>query len=367
MEGAIPIEGKVVGVNKGGLEVEVAGTRAFCPASQIEDRYVEDTSVYVGQTLRFVVTEIKDRGAVLSRRRLIESEKAEAREALVGRLEVGAVLSGRVTQIRDFGAFVDLGGIDGLLPRAELSHDRVRPEDVVSVGDVARVKVLAIEERDGKTRITLSLKALSADPWDGIAAVAPLGKVVAGRVTRIADFGVFIRLAEGVEGLLHVSELGGSSLEAFEVGAQVLAVVKSIDRDRRRISLTPAPEGAELGAAGLSSGPVVGSVVDATVDKVEHFGVFVQVDGTRGRIGRGLIPNAELGLERGVDLRKEMPPGTKVRAKVLETGEGRLRLSIKAARADQERAEFDGYRESHGAPKSMGTLGELLKKKLEGQ
>jgi len=368
-EQGIPVEGKVVGVNKGGLDVEVAGVRAFCPASQIEDRFVEDTSSYVGQTLKFIVTAVEDRGAVLSRRRILAAEKAEAREALLSHLAVGAILTGRVTQIRDFGAFVDLGGIDGLLPRAELSHDHVRPDDVVAVGDVVEVKVLSIEERDGKSRISLSLKALATDPWDGIAAIAPLGKVVAGQVSRLADFGAFVRLATGVEGLMHISELGAGVShpdEVLEIGSQVLAVVKSIDQKRRRIALVPAEEGAEIGAAGLSAGPIVGSVVDATVDKVERFGVFVQITGVRGRIGRGLIPNAELGVERGVDVRKAFPAGKTVRAKVLETGEGRLRLSISAAIADVERAEFDGFKEAHGAPSSMGTLGDLLKKKLEG-
>ncbi len=364
LEGGIPVEGKVTGFNKGGLEVEVAGARAFCPASQVEDRYVEDLSAYVGRTLQFIVTEIKDRDAVLSRRRLLAAEKLEASKALVSRLSVGAVLSGRVTQIRDFGAFVDLGGLDGLLPRAELSHDRVAPGDVVTVGDVVEVKVLSIEERDDKTRITLSLKALSADPWDGVAVIAPLGRVVAGRVTRHAEFGVFVRLAEGVEGLLHISEIAGNEEvgEAYPAGEQVMVVVKSFDKQRRRISLVPAAPGAELGAAGLSTGPVVGAVIDAKVESVEHFGVFVQVDGLPGRVGRGLVPNAELGVERGVDVRKAFPGGKAVRAKVLETGQGKLRLSISAAVADIERAEFDGYREQHAPPKSMGTFGDLLKK-----
>lgn len=368
LEQRVPIEGKVVAINKGGAEVEVAGLRGFCPRSQLDRRFVEDLSTFVGQVLRFEVVEIKDRDVVLSRRRLMEREASEARQAIESKLEEGAVMRGRVTQVRDFGAFVDVGGVEGLIPMRELSHDRVqRAEDVVAVGDIVEVRVMKLERDGERLKITLSLKALAADPWQGVGAIAPVGRVVAGHVTRISDFGAFVRLAPGVEGLLHVSELGArvsNPADALEVGQQVLVVVKDVDASRRRISLALSEEGAKPGDEAKDIRPVLNAVVTATVEKHERFGVFVQVAGTQGRAGRGLVPNAELGLRPGADVRKDLPIGSEVRAKVIDATEGRLRLSVRAAHDDAERAEFDSYRSSQASKGGMGTLGDLLKKKL---
>lgn len=364
----LPVEGTITGINKGGAEVMVAGQRGFCPFSQLDTRFVEDPSSFVGQTLSFLVAELKDGDVVLSRRRQLEREAEAAREQVLRRLREGAILQGRITNVRDFGAFVDLGGIEGLIPIRELSHDRVqRPEDVVAVGDVVSVKVTRIEEDGGRTKISLSLKALAADPWDGITAIAPVGKVLAGQVTRLTDFGAFVRLAAGVEGLLHVSELGPrvrSPSEHLEVGQQLLVVVRDVDRARKRASLALAGEGAREGEAAVNPRPVQGAVVTATVEAVERFGLFVQIAGTTGRGGRGLVPNAEMGLPRGADVRRELPVGTEIRAKVIDATEGKMRLSIRAAREDAERAVYDSYRQSQASRGGMGTLGDLLKDKL---
>lgn len=368
LEQRVPIEGKVVAINKGGAEVEVAGLRGFCPRSQLDARFVEDLSTFVGQVLRFEVVEIKERDVVLSRRRLMEREASEARQAIQSKLEEGAVMRGRVTQVRDFGAFVDVGGIEGLIPMRELSHDRVqRAEDVVAVGDIVEVRVMKLERDGERLKITLSLKALAADPWQGVSAIAPVGRVVAGQVTRLTEFGAFVRLAAGVEGLLHVSELGArvsNPADALEIGQQLLLVVKDVDASRRRISLALSDEGASVGDQAKDLRPVLNAVVTATVEKHERFGVFVQVAGTQGRAGRGLVPNAELGLRAGADVRKDLPLGTEVRAKVIDATEGRLRLSVRAAHDDAERAEFDSYRSSQAAKGGMGTLGDLLRQKL---
>ncbi|MBX3276109.1 MAG: S1 RNA-binding domain-containing protein [Sandaracinaceae bacterium] len=367
-EQGVPVEGKVLAINKGGAEVEVAGARGFCPLSQLDRRYVEDPASYVGRSYSFLVTELKDRDVVLSRRQLLEREARQAREALYGKLQVGVTMSGRVTQIREFGAFVDLGGVEGLVPMRELSHDRVESaRDVLAVGDVVSAKITKVEPDGDRLKISLSLKALAADPWEGIEAVAPIGQVLAGQVTRITEFGAFVRLGPGVEGLLHVSELGARmthASEGAEVGQQVLVVARSIDPAKRRISLALAPPGAQVGAAGGARGPVYGAVVRATVEKHENFGVFAQIEGTRGRAGRALIPTSELGIARGADARKELPIGTVVSAKVVDATEGRTRLSIRAAHDDAERAVFDSYRQEQAPKGSMGTLGDLLRAKL---
>jgi small subunit ribosomal protein S1 len=279
-------------------------------------------------------------------------------------------MRGTVSALREFGAFVDLGGVEGLLPNSELSHERgVKAAELLSAGDVVEVQVREIRQGEVDKRgapaikITLSLKALARDPWDEVEALVPVGKVVRGTVTRLADFGAFVRLAPGLEGLLHVSELAGKPAHPsalLKLSQSLDVVVRAIDRGARRIALAPAPEGLALGAD--ASGPqlYVGAVVSGKVERVESYGVFVQLDGTSGRAGRGLIPNAELGTQRGADTRKLFPAGTKLSAKVLETGEGKLRLSIRALREDEERAEFDGYRASAGEAK-LGTLADLLK------
>lgn len=370
-ESQIAIEGKVSGVNKGGLEIDLGGTRAFCPTSQVDAHFVEDVNALVGQTLRFLVTEVKDGGksVVVSRRALLKREAAESAEKALSAVAAGAVLKGTVTAVRDFGAFVDLGGVEGLIPRSEIAHDRsVAVGDALKPGDVVEVQVREVKDAvpSGKRgeptkKITLSLKALTADPWAELDLV--VGRVVLGTVVRSTEFGRFVRIAAGVEGLVHVSELGRDF--KAEEGQEVRVIVKKIDRAAKKIGLVPAPDDAEVGStvAVASADIRVGSVVQGVVERIETYGIFVQVDGTKGRSGRGLVPNVELGVPRGTDLRKAFPEGTKVTAKVLETGEGKLRLSIKGAKDAEERADFEAAKGRSAAPRSLGTFADLLKGK----
>jgi small subunit ribosomal protein S1 len=372
--GRLPVEGKVTGINKGGLEVEVAGVRAFCPMSQADNTFVADAQQFVGRTLSFVITEFKEGGkrVVLSRRAVLEGEAKERSAQALAKVVVGAVLTGTVSAVRDFGAFIDLGGVEGLLPNSELSHDRgAKAGDVLNPGDGVEVQVREIKDATDKRgaaikKITLSLKSLSSDPWQSVASVAPVGRVVRGNVTRLADFGAFVRIASGIEGLLHISELGGKIThpsQAMQVGDSINVVIRAVDAASKKISLVPAAEDVAVGSQVSASSIGVGAIVNGTVDHVETFGVFMQIDGTRGRAGRGLIPNVELGTARGADNRKLFPVGAKLTAKVLETGDGKLRLSIRAVKDDEERADFDGYRAQSAASAKLGTLADLLNKK----
>ena len=373
----LPVEGKVTGINKGGLEVEVGPARAFCPMSQADNKFVEDPTVFLGQSLHFIVTDVRDGGksVVLSRRGLLEREAREASSKMIKELQKGSTVRGTITSVRDFGAFVDLGGIEGLIPVSEISHERgVSASQHVKPGDVVDVQVRDIKEvapqrpNDPTVKITLSLKALAADPWEQVDQHIAEGKVVVGRITRMADFGAFVRVAAGIEGLLHVSELTGA-LKGVAAGQEISVVVKSIDRGAKKVSLVPAPDGAAPGASVKPLSLAINSVVNATVEKIETYGLFVQVEGTKGRAGRGLIPNVELGVPRGTDLRKSFPEGTKLVAKVLEVGDGRLRLSVKAAKDAEERSQYEGFSTTGGAGKGasgMGTFGDLLSKKLAG-
>jgi small subunit ribosomal protein S1 len=372
LNGGVAVEGKVVAVNKGGLDVEIGGIRAFCPASQIDNRFVADTSEYVGKSFSFAITKLDGKNVVVSRRTLLEREAKESRERVLAGIEVGSTMKGKVTQTRDFGVFVDLGGIEGLIPMRELSHDRgIRAEEAVQIGDVVEVQVKNIEKKTDakgreKTEITLSLKALAKDPWENIEMVAPIGRVIAGQVTRTADFGAFVRLASGIEGLLHISELGTKvqkTEDVVQIGAALLVRVVSVDPVKKRVGLALASDGATAGGTEHGTRLIVGSIVKAVVEKVETYGVVVQISGSKGRSGRATIPNAETNTRPGADLRKDFPVGKEVSAKVLETSESRTRLSIKAALDDAERADFDTFRAGmKGA--GMGTFGDLLKAKI---
>ena len=373
--GRLAVEGKVTAVNKGGLEVDFAGVRGFCPMSQVDLRQTTDATPLVGRTLGFLVTEVRDetRGVVVSRRALLEREALIASEQRAREIEKGQTLRGTVTGVREFGAFVDLGGLEGLIPASEVSHERgARVSDAVTAGDIVDVQVKDIgtitDEATGSSRlrITLSLKALAPDPWDHLGDMVREGRVVTGTVTKRIDAGVFVRLAAGVEGLLHVSEIGGKDADAaraLKTGQTVMVVVRKIDAAARRLTLVPAPrdasEGSNVGEITLA----IGTKVTGRIERIETYGVFVQIDGTAGRSGRGLIPKNDLGLPRGADLRKHVAEGAVVTAKVVETGEGRLKLSVRALQDDEERAQFEGYQGSASVTRGLGTLGELLAKK----
>ncbi len=251
----LPVEGTVKEVIKGGLAVDVAGVRGFCPASQVDARFVEDLTPFVGQRLTFKITryEASPRGGnlVLNRRALVEEEQAKIAAVLRAKLVPGLVVAGKVVGFKPFGAFIDIGGMEGLLHVSELGHSRVaRPEDVLTLGQDVEVVVLKIEppevRTDGKRaneRISLSLKSMLADPWTTTAATLREGSIVSGKVTRLVDFGAFVEVAPGVEGLIHVSAMNtgkhvGHPREVLTVGQQVDAQVLVADHERRRLSLS---------------------------------------------------------------------------------------------------------------------------------
>jgi len=245
----VPVEGLVVSETKGGYEVQIAGLRAFCPGSQIDLRRGGERvegSTYVGRRFPFRVTRVEQdgRNVVVSRRALLEEEAAEAAARTMTQVRPGAVLDGIVGSIRDFGAFVDLGGVDGLLHISELAHARVRhPSEVLEIGQSVRVQVLRVEESGGKRQISLSLRALAADPWTTLAATLPAGSHTRGRVTRVEPYGAFVEVLPGVEGLVHISKLSldrrlSHARQAAEVGQEVEVTVLSVDVDARRLSLS---------------------------------------------------------------------------------------------------------------------------------
>jgi small subunit ribosomal protein S1 len=378
LDSKIPIEGVVTGQNKGGLEVDLGGLRGFVPTSQVDVRFVEDLAQFVGQKLKFRVTELRGGNAILSRRALLEEERAVQAKELRAKLTVGAQLDGVITSVRDFGAFVDLGGVEGLVHVSELSHTRVaHAQDAVKQGQKVKVQVLRIEKDEkGQERIGLSLRALEQDPWDAARSQIKEGQRLTGKVARLQPFGAFVELFPGVDGLVHVSALADRHIqhprEVVKEGESILVQVESIDDTSRRIALRKVNEGDPVEKPAAAGAPAaagskrlkVGDSVEATVDKVEAFGVFVNWDG-----GKGLIPNAELGTPRGSDNKKTMPVGTKVKAQIIEIDErGRYRLSRNSAERAAEGSDYRDYQREMNrklAPgKGFGTLGDLLRAKL---
>jgi len=246
----LPVEGRVTGAIKGGVEVQIAGQRAFCPASQIDIRFVEDLSEFVGQHLRFRITKFESGrrpNLVVSRRILLEEEQQALAAETRARIEEGAILNGTISSVKDYGAFVDLGGIEGMVHISELAYGHVKhPSEVVGEGQPVEVQVLRIEQTDNPKRpekISLSIRALARDPWRDAAERYPVGARVRGTVTRLQSFGAFVEIEPGLEGMVHVSELGAERRishpqEVIANGQEVEATVLGVDPEKRRISLS---------------------------------------------------------------------------------------------------------------------------------
>ena len=228
---------------KGGLSVEFEGVRGFIPASMLDTRFVRNTERFVGQEFDAKIKEVdaKENRFILSRREVVEAATAAARAEVFGKLAVGDVVTGKVARITSFGAFIDLGGVDGLVHLTELSHERnVSPKSVVTVGEEIEVKILDLNEEEG--RVSLSLKATTPGPWDSVEQKLAKGDVVEGTVKRLTDFGAFVEVLPGIDGLVHVSQISHKRIEnpkeALKVGQEVQVKVLEVNADAERVSLS---------------------------------------------------------------------------------------------------------------------------------
>ena len=228
---------------KGGLSVEFEGLRGFIPASMLDTRFVRNTERFVGQEFDAKIKEVdpKENRFILSRREVVEAATAAARAEVFGKLAVGDVVTGKVARITSFGAFIDLGGVDGLVHLTELSHERnVSPKSVVTVGEEIEVKVLDLNEEEG--RVSLSLKATTPGPWDGIEQKLAAGDVIEGTVKRLTDFGAFVEVLPGIDGLVHISQISHKRVEnpkdVLSVGQEVTVKVLEVNPANERVSLS---------------------------------------------------------------------------------------------------------------------------------
>ncbi|HLL01264.1 MAG TPA: S1 RNA-binding domain-containing protein [Myxococcaceae bacterium] len=388
----MPVEGMVLAVNKGGVEVAIGDVRAFCPISQLDIRFVEKPDQFIGEKLTFRVTEVRDRNVVLSRRSLLEDEQKKLAEQTRKTLAEGKVVKGKVTGVRDFGAFVDLGGVEGMIPVSEMSYQRVgHPNEVVKVGDEVEVEIIRLEAAQPnspdkgkqKERITLSMRARMEDPFKAALATIKEGDRLQGKVVRLQQFGAFVELRPGVDGLVHISALSDRRIahprDVVKEGETIWVAVEKIDTNEKRIGLrriseedaqrpveevraqAQAKDAAKAAEAAIPR-PKVGQVVTGKVDRIEPYGVFLVFPG-----GKGLIPAAETGTDRGTDLRKHYTLGQELKVAVVDIdASGKIRLSITAAERAEERAELDAWQKtqkpaSGGGAKGFGTFADLLK------
>ena len=245
-KGGIPVEGRVEAEIKGGFEIKLGGKRAFCPYSQMGFKDKKEPAAYVGRTLSFIITEYKNEGRdiLVSNRKIGESEYAASLGKLAAQITEGAVVSATVESIEKFGAFVNIMGFRALLPISEMSLDRVQNAgDIVEVGQELTVKVIHTDWKN--ERVSVSLKALMKDPWEGAGAKFPVGSKQTGKISRIAEFGVFVNIAPGIDGLVHISDLENVSAntnlrKVYKIGQEMSVVVEKINAMEKRLSLKPA-------------------------------------------------------------------------------------------------------------------------------
>src|SRR5216110_3534326 len=330
LETGAKIEGMITGKVKGGLTVMVKGIRAFLPGSLVDLRPVKDTTPYEAKQLEFKVIKLdrKRNNVVVSRRAVLEESLGEEREKLLSTLSEGAIVKGIVKNITDYGAFVDLGGIDGLLHITDLAWRRVKhPSEVLNVGDEVTAKVLKFDAE--KNRVSLGLKQLGEDPWVGIARRYPQGTRLFGKVTNLTDYGAFVEVESGIEGLVHVSEMDWTNKnvhpsKVVQVGDEVEVMILEIDEERRRISLGMKqcmPNPWEDFAREYKKGDRVKGQIKSITD----FGVFV---GLPGGID-GLVHLSDLSWnEQGEEAVKNFKKGEEVEAVVLSIDVERERISL---------------------------------------
>jgi len=354
-----PVEGRVTESIKGGFSVDILGKRAFCPVSQMDVRYVETPEDYVGQTHHFLITRFEEKGRniVVSRRDLLNEQIKEEREAFIKTVDEGDVVQASVTKLMSYGAFMELApGVEGMVHVSELSWSRVeKPEDVVHVNDTITVKILKIENRDSKNpKISLSVKQTADNPWDNMGTAFKPGDQVAGKVVRLANFGAFVEIAPGVDGLVHISEMSHLKRvlrpeDEVSVGETVQVVIKAIDLDSKRVSLSM-KDAAGDPWTGASAKYAPGSMVQGVLEKKEGFGLFV---GVAPGI-TGLVPMSSIRQSDGGEKLASLKPGDSLEVLVQEVDEEKRRMTL----VPPDQKDPDNWKQFAGAKtsSSMGTM-----------
>lgn len=360
MAAGIPVEGRVEARNSGGYVVKLAGARGFCPVSQIDRFPGRDLDRFVEQTLEFLVTEVRDREVVLTRRALQEAAAAEAQEKFWATAKRGDLLEGVVTSVRDYGAFVDLGGVEGLIHKSEVSWGgEDNPEALLKRWDPVRVKVLEVDTK--RKRVALSMRLPETSPWLKVSQDFTVNSDYEGKVVRLEDYGAFVELAPGLAGLVRIGNISWDRIahpsQVVQMGQTVQVRVLEIDNKRRRL---------DLGMRQLTPDPLqvladkypVGETVEGVVQRVERMGVELLVDDSI----KAWIPGREVDLPPGVLLQQSIRRGKRMKARVVELDRQRRQLKLSQT-SDSDDAAVEARKEMKRQAKqskSLGTFGDLL-------
>ncbi len=368
--GGVPVEGKVTATCKGGFRVDIMKKNAFCPISQIDLAYVDNPEEYVGQTFEFEITQLEEKAKniVVSRKKIMSREVEKERERFFTELSVGKLYPGKVVRLMPYGAFIELAaGVEGMVHISELSWSRVdKPEEVVRAGDFVSAVVTGIttDEAGGRKKIALSMKQVTENPWDSTSKVITPGDKMKGKVTRCMNFGAFVELQPGIEGLVHISEMSYTKRivnpsDVVNPGDVVDVLVKDVDLENRRISLS---------MRDAEGDPWIdvpekysrGQTISGTLEKKEKFGYFISLEPGI----TGLLPKSRLSASENPDQYGSLKPGATMTVIIDEIRPSERRISL--ALPDQEGSgDWQQYRSEVKGESSLGALGEKLKLAME--
>lgn len=373
----IPVKGKIVKDIKGGFEVTVFGKRAFCPVSGIDHKFVEDKSQFINRDLDFMIEKYENNGRniVVSRAKIIQKEREARLDHLNKIAGSDSIIEGRVTDIRDYGALVDLEAIEGFLHISEISYARVtHVTDVLTRGETIRVKVLKVEHQGDRPRISLSMKAVEQDPWETVAQDFKAQESYPGKVVRLSKHGAFIQLKPGLDGLLHLSEMSWEKriydpTEVLNLGDDVTVRILTIDREAKRISLSLKDLGADPWKDIETRWPI-GTATKGKVERLKGFGAIVELAPGLS----GLLPTGTLKQAFGEGYRRQASPPKEIEVLVskVDREEQKILLSLPQVQSDDDGEDFREYlgskqKASQKTSVSQGSFGDLLAAKLNEQ
>jgi small subunit ribosomal protein S1 len=376
----IPVKGKVSKLNKGGFEITIFGKTAFCPVSQIDIRYVDTPAEFLGQDLEFLIEKMEGTRNIVVSRAAILRQKAEQRLEELAKTPSDQLLEGTVRRLTDFGAFVDIGGVEGLVHVSQMSFGRVnRPSDILNLGDKVRVSIIKIDQTTSPAKISLSLKAGLVDPWQNINDELKIGETYRAKVTKLIKVGAIVEIKPGYEGLVHVSEMAWGKrihdpASVVQVDDVIQVAIKDIDPIQRRISLTMKSK-EDNPWHDIDKKFVAGQSVNANVIRLKSFGAIVELASGI----EAMLPITALKKKFGEAFRKQASPGKPLEVRILSVDAAQQRILTTLPGLDQDeeaKSDYQEYLKSEGrsdeparpkigeSNKGVGSFGALLQQSL---
>lgn len=365
-EQKIPVQGKVIGVNKGGFAIDIAGQKAFCPLGQIDSKFTEDSESFIGQNLSFIIERMEEHNIVLSRKTLLLKEQREQAKLNLSNLEIGKSYEAIITKVADYGALADIGGLIGLIPKKEISLGHIdNVADVLKSADKVVVKLLSYDidqDQPEKTRLSFSLKQMQADPFLMHGDQLKIGSSLEGKVVRLENFGAFVELFPGIDGLIHISEMANHKVahpqEILRVGSPVTVRIISFDDVTKRLGLSLREEVVKNKEENIQVKLERGHKTHGVVSRIERYGLFLKLD--HGK--QALLPVSEVDIPKGSDLHRLYHIGDSLDVVVIDIDDNnRIKVSSLARKAMEERDNYLALQAEHKAT-SFGTLADILKK-----